>query len=157
MVPKTGALAAGLRVGLEQSGIGVVQPVIPVLAVSVNPAPGQVFPMWSEAVSLTPADLRDSYSNFPNPFAAGRQSTAFVYYLPSDAQVTLRIWTSRGDEVLTLLSNVSRNAGLHQEDQWDGRNGRGIAVVNGVYVAELSVRFADGSADRVLRKLAVVR
>jgi len=131
--------------------------VIPILAVSVNAAPGQSFPMWSESGSLTAADLEVSYSNFPNPFAAGRQQTSFVYYLRQDAQVSIRIWTSRGDPVVTMLSNTPRSAGLQQVDRWDGRNGRGLAVSNGVYVAELSVRFADGTSERVLRKLAVVR
>ena len=62
-----------------------------------------------------------------------------------------------GDKVATLLSSVSRAPGLHQEDRWDGRNGVGNAVVNGVYVAELIAHYPDGRSERILRKVAVVR
>ena len=46
---------------------------------------------------------------------------------------------------------------LHQDAAWDGCNGRGVAVQNGVYLAELVVRFDDGTQVRHLRKVAVVR
>jgi hypothetical protein len=46
---------------------------------------------------------------------------------------------------------------MNQSDAWDGRNGSGEVVRNGVYVAELSVDYGNGSRDRVLRKVAVVR
>jgi hypothetical protein len=42
-------------------------------------------------------------------------------------------------------------------DRWDGRNGAGSIVLNGVYLAELVVQFDDGSSRRLLRKVAVVR
>ena len=47
--------------------------------------------------------------------------------------------------------------GLHQTQVWDGRNGRGVIVLNGVYVAELEARFEDGTSERVFRKVGVVR
>ena len=67
------------------------------------------------------------------------------------------MWTARGERVTSLLEGAPRPAGLHQSDAWDGRNGRGLAVTNGVYVAELSVAFDDGTSQRVLRRVAVVR
>jgi hypothetical protein len=157
MVTRADAGPAGIRLGLEQAGVGVVQPSSALLAVNVQPVPGQDFPMWTDAAGLTGSSLRDSWSNFPNPFAAGRQATTFVYYLPAGARISIRILTSRGETVATLFENTQRAAGLHQTDTWDGRNGRGQPVYNGVYVAELDVRYDDGTSDRVLRKLAVVR
>ena len=94
---------------------------------------------------------------FPNPFAAGREVTTFVYALQRAGAVTLRIYTPRGERVITLLEGEPRPAGLHQWDRWDGRNGRGFVVRNGVYIAELSVRFDDGKQERVREKVAVVR
>jgi hypothetical protein len=116
-----------------------------------------VFPLWTEAGGPSPTTLRESYSNFPNPFAAGAEATAFVYYLPAPGRVTLKIWTARGELVTTLLESEQRSMGLNQTDRWDGRNGRGDVVLNGVYVAELEVRLDDGHTERVLRKLAVMR
>jgi flagellar hook assembly protein FlgD len=103
------------------------------------------------------ANLEKSYANFPNPFAAGREPTHFAYYLPSSGQVTLRIWTARGERVATVLEGASRAQGLHQDDAWDGRNGHGDVVTNGVYLAEIVVKLADGESRRLLRKVAVVR
>ena len=103
------------------------------------------------------ASLEASYSNFPNPFAAGREATNFVFALPQDGTVSLAIFSPRGERVVELISAEPRPAGLYQEDHWTGHNGRGVAVLNGVYVAELKVDFADGSRERVLRKVMVVR
>lgn len=126
-------------------------------AVYVSAASGQSFPLKSSSGTISTADLEGSYANFPNPFEAGREATTFVYSLPSDATVTLRLLTPHGESVITLLDRVPVPAGLRQTDQWDGRNGNGKVVRNGVYIAELTAEFADGGSQRVLRKVAVVR
>jgi len=71
--------------------------------------------------------------------------------------VSLKLYTLRGEIVRTLLDNVPLGAGLHQDATWDGRNGRGKVVVNGIYLAEIAVAFDSGSSERILRKIAVVR
>lgn len=53
--------------------------------------------------------------------------------------------------------NAPRGAGQLQVDGWDGRNGRGDTVVNGVCVAELDIRLDSGESRHLRRKLAVVR
>jgi hypothetical protein len=113
--------------------------------------------LWTAAGVFGSASLAQSYSNFPNPFAAGRGATAFAYYLRDAGLVTLRILTPGGDGVATLVSGGARPAGMNQSDLWDGRNGKGSVVRNGVYIAELTVEFADGSRDQARRKVAVVR
>jgi len=157
MVPRADARVAGVRLGLAQADVGVVQPGSALLTVTIQPRPGQAFPMWTEAGGLTPADLRGSYSNYPNPFAAGRQATTLVYHLPRAATVSLRILTARGETVAQVLDGSPRAAGLHQDERWDRRNGRGAVVYNGVYVAELTAVYGDGTRERVVRKVAVVR
>jgi hypothetical protein len=145
------------RVGCDDTDIGIVQPSGAVLQVAAQPAPGRTFPLWTEVGSIARLTLRDSYSNFPNPFAAGRAATTFAYYLRDAGRVTLRVFTSTGEAVATLLDKAARGRGMAQGDLWDGRNGVGRVVRNGVYVAELSVEYADGSSERVLRRVAVVR
>jgi uncharacterized repeat protein (TIGR01451 family) len=149
--------AGGLRLGLDRDDVAVLQPDGALLAVRVEAPAGRQFPFWTAAGAFTAAGLADSYANFPNPFAAGREATTFVYSLPSAARVTLRIFTPRGEPVATPVADADRAAGLHQDDRWDGRNGRGVAVQSGVYVAELRVTFGDGREERLLRKVAVVR
>ena len=69
----------------------------------------------------------------------------------------LRVMTLSGESVATLIDGDARTAGMQQNDGWDGRNGDGRPVRNGVYVAALLVHYDDGSQARVLRKVAVVR
>jgi hypothetical protein len=157
LVPRADASLASLRVGCDHADVGVLQPAGALFTIAVQPEPGQAFPLWSEAGGFTVADLGGSYANFPNPFAAGREATTIVYYLRGPARVSLHILSARGEEVVTLLDGAQRQAGLHQEDRWDGRNGRGATVYNGVYVAELTARFDDGTSQQVRRKVAVVR
>jgi hypothetical protein len=156
-VTRAGAAAAGVRLGLDRADVGVVQPASALLAISVGPEAGLTFPLWTESGVLAEASLEASYVNFPNPFAAGREATTVAYFMPSPGRVTLRVLTPRGDVVRTLLDGTPRSAGEQQADRWDGRNGRGDVVLNGVYVAELEIRFDDGSSRRLRRKLAVVR
>jgi hypothetical protein len=157
MVTRTNPGVSALRIGMMATDVGVVQPSQPLLAVSVLPAPGQSLPWWSEIGTFQSLALKDSYFNFPNPFAAGREGTAFAFYLPAPGRVSLRIFTARGEPVRTVFDGEARASGLHQDDVWDGRNGRGAVVTNGVYVAELTVRLDDGSQQRLLRRVAVLR
>jgi hypothetical protein len=157
MVTQTAPVVPELRVGLTASGVGVVQPGSPLLTVAVQPKPGQSFPLYSETGRFAAQSLAESYINFPNPFAAGRQATSFAYYLTGPARVSLRIWTAHGEPVATVLDGAARGPGVQQSDAWDGRNGRGAVVLNGVYVAELEVRYDGGSTERLRRRVAVLR
>jgi hypothetical protein len=156
-VARAGSRVPGLRLGFAAADVGVVQSNNPLLLVAVTAPAGHTFPLWSEYGGFVITQLEPSYSNFPNPFAAGREATHFAYYLPSAGRVTLRIWTPRGERVASLLDGVTRAAGLHQDDAWDGRNGSGRTVANGVYLAELVVDLDGGGSHRLLRKVAVVR
>jgi hypothetical protein len=146
-----------LRLALAEDGIGVGLPGVPPGGIRILPAAGQALPLLTEIGNVGPASLAASYINFPNPFAAGREQTTFAYYLATPARVSLRLLTPHGESVATLVAGESKTAGLHQEDAWNGLNGRGSVVRNGVYIAELVAEFTDGSRERVLRKVAVVR
>ena len=150
-------LPESFRLGLDAAGIGVVQPASALLRIQVRAETGQSFPLWTEAGSFGSASLSASYSNFPNPFAAGRKATTFAYYMEQPGRVTLRILTPHSEPVLTLVRDATRPQGMNQSDVWDGRNGSGDVVRNGVYVAELSVAYDNGAHRRLVRKVAVVR
>lgn len=156
VVPRAGATATGVRIGLDQDDLRCTQN-DGTTPITVRPAAGLRLPLWTGAAGMAGGDLAASYINFPNPFAAGRQATRFAFQLPHDAHVTLRIRTPRGDAVATLLDDQPLAFGLHQDLDWDGRNDRGTAVRNGVYLAELMVRYPDGGSDLLRRKVAVVR
>jgi hypothetical protein len=157
ITPRGGSGTNGLRIGCDASGIGVVQPDSPLLAVIVLPEAGEVFPLWTEAGSLAGLSLASSYSNFPNPFAPGREDTRFAFYLPKPGRVSLSLWTARGDKVRDVLDGVPLAQGLHQDTVWDGLNGDRRVVVSGAYIAQIDVAYEDGSHDRAIRKVAIVR
>lgn len=155
--PRATDTAMRFRAGWRADGIGVVQPTSALLAVAVVPEAGEAFPMWTQVAGFAADGLEASVANFPNPFAAGRDATTFAWNMPAPGRVTLRIFTARGQPVITLLDGAAIGAGPRQADRWDGRNGRGDVVANGVYVAEIDVTLDDGRRERVLRKVAVVR
>ncbi|NNE44425.1 MAG: DUF11 domain-containing protein [Gemmatimonadetes bacterium] len=146
-----------LRLGLDHPDIGVVQPQSSLLTIGVSPEEGRQFPYWTQPGNFSAATLEESWSNFPNPFAAGRSQTNFAFFLVQPARVSLKLYTARGALVQTLLDQAPLAAGLHQDRAWDGRNGNGDVVVNGVYLAEIAVQYDNGSVERYLRKVAVVR
>jgi hypothetical protein len=154
---RAGTAVTSLRLGLEAQDVGPAQPSSSLLAIAVLARDGQSFPFWTEAGNFSGATLEESWSNFPNPFAAGRDHTTFAFFLVQPAKVTLKLWTARGDAVRTLVEGLALPAGLHQDVAWDGRNGRGDTVLNGIYLAELSVDYEDGASARAVRKVAVVR
>jgi hypothetical protein len=157
MVTRATGASGSFRLSVDAAGIGVLQPSSALLTIAVVPVSGRAFPEWTDLTSYSGGTLAASYGNFPNPFPAGRGSTSFVFYLPASGQVDLTIWTSRGERVVRLLDNASLGSGLHQALAWDGRNGKGLVVTNGVYVAELVARLDDGTRERLLRKVMVVR
>jgi hypothetical protein len=154
---RDGAPATSLRLGCESVGVGVVQPASPLLSVTVVGEAGQSFPFWTSPGNFSPTSLSESFSNFPHPFAAGREQTTIAFYLPQEGRVSLHLWSARGERVLSVLEDAPYPAGQHQDQVWNGRNGRGDVVRNGVYLAEISVIFSDGRTERHLRKIAVVR
>ncbi len=156
-VLKESASEGHLSLVLSENGITASPPGGWGQAVRVLPANGYIFPFTTEKGNIGNASLKESYANFPNPFAAGREPTTFAFSLEQEAQINLRILTPHGELVKTILQNEIRSAGFYQNDQWQGFNGNGIAVHNGVFLAELTVQYNDGSKERILRKVAVVR
>jgi hypothetical protein len=121
----------------------------PVGVASVGDSTG--FPMRSSVLHLRAGDLASTYGNYPNPFHPGLQSTIFEFYLPSSGAVDLSIYDVTGRLVRRLLAGDTLPAGLRRFP-WDGRNGMGLDLANGVYFARLTV----GGSSHIL-KVAVTR
>ncbi len=79
--------------------------------------------------------------NLPNPFNA---VTAIKYELPTDATVTLEVYTVLGQKVATLV-NGDQEAG-YRTVVWDGNDDEGRAVPSGIYFYKISA--GDFSATR---------
>jgi hypothetical protein len=120
----------------------------PPLAVPVDPAG---FPHASNLLILRDDTVASTYGNYPNPFRAGTESTTIEFYLGSPATVSLIVYDALGVRTRTLLDAQALPAGV-QRVLWDGRNGRGGLVLNGVYFVQLEV-----NGEKYLHKVAVIK
>ena len=86
-------------------------------------------------------------ANFPNPFVPG-SGTHFAYYLTEGAdEVSLKIYTITGRRILaidTLDASVSFN-----EFHYDGYDGDGEPLANGVYLYKFTARKGDIRKQKV--------
>jgi hypothetical protein len=124
-------------------------------AVTVAPDSGS-FPFGSGRAALLAPDIETAFSNYPNPFVAGVEKTTITFYLPAEGRVSVRVFTITGEPVRTIIENEQLSAGLHQEYSWDGKNGGGVTVLNGVYYLLLKVT-VGGREYTFKRKVALVQ
>jgi hypothetical protein len=107
---------------------------------------------------INAANFAASFFNYPNPFspmidnADGTRGTKFYYSSPQPADVELRIYTLLGELVYERSFKANDPAGRPKNLSWNGRNGNGDPVLNGVYIAILKT-----SAGTATTKVAVVK
>ncbi len=102
--------------------------------------------------------------NTPNPFEAGRELTTISYILEKDCRVYIRIYTLLGDLVKEMKFSPGEEGGRGESDgyennvSWDGKNGRGMLVADGVYLSQIIAEPRDGSKIiKEIRKIAVIK
>lgn len=88
--------------------------------------------------------------NYPNPFNA---STWIAFELAQGGHVALRVYTSTGQQVRTLVDK-ELPAGIPYTVFWNGRGAEGQDVASGVYLAKL---FLDGSRRSEPIKMTLMR
>lgn len=88
-------------------------------------------------------------TNYPNPFNPNRQVTRIRYRLGATADaVKIRIYDVVGS-LVKEIDNCPTEGELssvwdkYHDVDWDGRNGRGDVVVNGIYPFEVTARLGD--------------
>jgi FlgD Ig-like domain len=86
--------------------------------------------------------------NYPNPFS---ESTDFVFTLPENNKVAINIYNNQGTLVRTL-ANKQFYKGTHTLT-WDGKDGMGNILPNGIYVYVLSAKGYVGE----IRQMSLVR
>jgi hypothetical protein len=100
--------------------------------------------------TLVPAALEQSFFFYPNPFSPLTEQAKIAYSSSVTKPATLKIYTLTGDEVRSLALPALPSA---NEPFWDGRNADGAIVLNGIYIAVLTV---EGMPE-VRTKIAVVK
>jgi hypothetical protein len=115
-----------------------------------QPAPAASFS--SSQVTVLKSQASESFRAFPNPFSSNREVQNLDFSLVQDAEVSLKIYTLQGALVRTLAEKSRLQGDGRKLFTWDGRNGEGSLVVNGVYLAVLEV-----GGLRSTLKLAVLK
>jgi flagellar hook assembly protein FlgD len=87
-------------------------------------------------------------TNYPNPFNPNKERTNIRYRLSADAgEVKIRIYDITG-ALVNELDGTTNGEGSsvwskYNDVEWDGRNGRGDMVANGIYPFEITARLGD--------------
>ncbi len=102
--------------------------------------------------------------NSPNPFCAGSESTVIKYFLDKDSSVSINIYSLTGDLVKRMKISSGDEGGKGMPDgyennvTWDGKNGNGMTIADGVYLCHIVADPGDGSGvKKDIRKIAVVK
>jgi len=82
--------------------------------------------------------------NFPNPF---NPNTTISYTLPKQSKVILKIYNILGQEIRTLVDNLTQTANQYSV-YWDGKDNSGTLVTSGIY----SYKLTSKSNNQVLEK-----
>jgi len=85
--------------------------------------------------------------NFPNPF---NPSTSFVFSIPHEDQVTIKIYNVLGKEVKTLV-NEKQSTGTHRIE-WNGTDVWGMPVSSGLYFYQI-----ETSNQKQVKKMMLLR
>ena len=89
--------------------------------------------------------------NYPNPF---NPTTNVAYNLPSDANITIRVFDMLGREVATLV-NGFQSAGKYIAT-WGAENNLGQAVASGIYLYRMEANPVDGTASFIAAKKMIL-
>jgi len=110
-----------------------------------------------------PHKLLSGINIFPNPFAAGKEEIRIKYVLKEDSNIKIFIYTLLGDLVRKWKFSpgiTSKSKGQYEgytnEIKWDGRNGDGHIVANGMYLCIISAK-SDSGKEREIKYIGVVK
>jgi hypothetical protein len=91
-------------------------------------------------------------TNYPNPFDPNKEKTKLRYKLSKEADdVKIRIYDLTG-ALVTELDGTTNAEGVnmwtkYNDILWDGKNGRGDVVLNGIYPFEVIARIGAASVS----------
>lgn len=112
--------------------------------------------LYSESYAVLGTSMATSFIVNNNPYDPAAGPALFSYQLQSPSEIVFRLYTITGEMVIEMEfpeGDSHTTAGSHVIS-WDGKNGDGDNVLNGVYVAVIT-NTNTGESARI--KVAVVR
>lgn len=141
------------RAAVEPDWIGVVTPSHK--SHTFEPLSRQYSKVTSDvsAQDYLGAEILTAPLAFPSPFNPDAEAAQIRFALKNPAEVSIKIFDGSGELVREFSSAAAARPNLAQTIRWDGRNGRGEIVANGIYFYIIA---ASGNT-RMSGKIGVVR
>ena len=106
---------------------------------------------WKVFRTYVPVGSSPKTYSYPLPFSPNQEVVRIHYGMRGqDAPVTIRIFDFAMQPVKTLLRNAMRTANSEQDEIWDGRDGRGRRVANGVYFYSVEIGGSGPAWGKIL-------
>ncbi|MEW6515652.1 MAG: Ig-like domain-containing protein [candidate division FCPU426 bacterium] len=106
----------------------------------------------------------DAMINYPNPFDPNETKTSINYFLNYESEMEIRIYDAFGRVVLAKdlkpgqgsgdFANATLSGGANF--LWDGRNGEGRVVANGIYLVKVKAKSRNGTQE-FKRRVGVIK
>jgi hypothetical protein len=103
---------------------------------------------WDVIRTANPIDESQTAYAYPSPFSPILQGggETRIHHRPRESgPVTVKIYDFAMDLVISLVDHEFRQGGVEYDEVWDGRNGKGDLVANGVYF--FKVEAAGGQTE----------
>ncbi len=105
-----------------------------------------------------PASVSGDVKNYPNPFSPLIENTEIECVLTEDSVLEFEIYSPFGELVKKFsASGAGTPTGTTNIITWDGRNGHGSVVANGVYILNLTVHPSSGGEQSRRRLIGVLK
>ncbi len=112
----------------------------------------------SGRLTVIPDDPKETFRNYPNPFGRDYDETTIIFYLEHDSEVNLRIFTLTGALVRSWQFENMQAGLIDGQVKWDGRNDRGVTVLNGVYLCQIVITPKNGASGQTyMTKIAYIK
>ena len=137
-----------------------IQDGIPTVSLALLTTRGEPVTWMSRPTAVLEPSFTASLSSYPNPFNPRVKAANIGYFLETDSNIEIKIYTLTGDLVWSrniLASEDLGRAGLHTENSaiaWDGKNNQGFEVRSGVYICAIK-NLSSGEEKKL--KIAVVK
>jgi hypothetical protein len=101
---------------------------------AMSPDNGSTWKVYRSFAAIGSAQATSSYA-YPNPFSPmiATQGVRIHYKPEGDGEVAIKIYDFEMKLVKTILENAPRAGGVEYDQVWDGKNGKGETVANGIY------------------------
>ncbi len=127
----------------------------PLRQIFITADTGDAFPMSSGIGFISGETTNAKLSAYPNPFYYG-SICRLAYYIDYTSNVTIKIYDLMGNNIRTIIQNINKTTGSHNEDTWDGKDDKGNPVNAGTYIVKIEIN-TNGNKKTYKDKIAVLK